>query len=252
MPATAATVVDAAAHFQAHGWLDLGQVLSAAEVARWSELFDSTQREFPTCWRMHGGPDTTLTADPLVTTPEFDALVRHPRILAAASAALGATARFWETSIRWIAAMGGRSHPDGWHMDFPGGQGYRMAQAMIYLTDTDESTPCLAVTPRGRGEAVLTWAEEDRRHPHVECLGRAGSVWLFDPTCYHTARYRGNVVRKSMQTYFCTAETPMEPQNSPHCVVPRRFWDGSDPAAAEFYRFAPLGLRTRLMREALG
>jgi hypothetical protein len=42
----------------------------------------------------------------------------------------------------------------------------------------------------------------------------------------------------------------MDPPSSPHCVVPRRLWDGSDPEAAEFYRLAPLGQRTLLMRGA--
>jgi hypothetical protein len=247
-----ATALDHAAHYRAHGWIDLGRILGDEEVGRFAEHFDRNRRDFPTWWRTHGNPETTLTADPLVTTPEFDALVRHPRIVAAVSAALGGTARFWEVSLRHIGPMGGRALADGWHRDFAVDQGFAVAQAMVYLTDTDAATSCLAVVPRGEHEPPLDrWVEEDRRHRHLECVGRAGTVWIFNPLCWHTARYRGDAERKSVQTYYRIAERPMALANSPHCVVPRRFWDGSDREAAEFYRFAPEGQRTAMMGSAL-
>jgi hypothetical protein len=234
--------------YRADGCVSLGQVLDHAEVRRWTQLFDANRSVHSTSWRMHGAGACSLSADVLATAPAFDGLVRHPAVLPVVAGLLGGPACFWETSLRHVAALSGPDLPDSWHRDSEAREHW--LQAMVLLTEVAADCHCLAVVPRAHGAAVQPLAEERLLRPEVECLGAPGTVWLFNPDCWHTVRLRGRRERKSLQTYYCLAERPLGTACSAHCVVPRQLWMGADPSARDFYRLAPLGQRTRLMAES--
>jgi ectoine hydroxylase-related dioxygenase (phytanoyl-CoA dioxygenase family) len=248
-PAPACPALDrVVADFRADGCACLGPVLTAAEVAVWRERFARDRQRYGVCWRI-AGPDITNNVDILATMPEIDALIRHPRILAALRALLGAEPLFWETSARHLPGLGGSTHPDGWHRDF-GGRATAV-QAMFLLTDVTPRTHCLKLVPRALSAPVGSFEQESAARGQCECHGPAGSVWLVDPNCWHSACQRGEAERVSLHTYYCTAEHLALPEPaSPHSIVPAALWRDGDAAARAFYALAPQGLRTALMAKA--
>ena len=65
--------------FARDGFVNLGRVLAPSEVARFGDLFETDRRKFPYFWHPRLPPQANY--DALITTPAFDGLIRHPKIL---------------------------------------------------------------------------------------------------------------------------------------------------------------------------
>jgi hypothetical protein len=235
--------------FRADGCAFLGQVLAPAEVEEWRRRFAEDRERHRVCWRF-AGADIVNNVDILVSMPEIDGLIRHPRILAALRAIMGSEPRFWETSARHLAPLGARTHPAHWHRDF--GPRETVIQAFFLFTDVTPDTHCLTIVPRALDAPLRPFDAEFAERGERECLGPAGSVWLFDPNCFHTARQRGDAERTTLHTYYGCEARPITPVASGWSTVPARLWRDGDDAARAFYEFAPHGMRTAMMAAAFG
>ena len=89
----------------ATGLLDLGRVLDDAEVGTYQRLFEANRAQHKAWWRrvyafQHANYDAVFTQN------EWDALVRHPKILPLVEALMGAGVCLGENSLREMAPTG--------------------------------------------------------------------------------------------------------------------------------------------------
>jgi hypothetical protein len=150
--------------FARDGFVSLGRILAGRELAGWADAFDRDMREHGgTCWA-EGGVQR-VNYDVLLSSPHFDRLVRHPRILAALAQLMEGPPALAEVSLRYMAP-GGSRHQD-WHRDHPHAErrrhrcGYFVL--MLYLTDVNDESPCLSVSPESAQEPALPAPEQLRR-----------------------------------------------------------------------------------------
>ena len=67
--------------FREHGYLTLGKILTTEEIAYYTALFDRDWAEAHDRW--YSAPDhQVINCDALVSSPEIDGLIRHPKIIA--------------------------------------------------------------------------------------------------------------------------------------------------------------------------
>ena len=66
--------------FKEKGYLDLGKLLSDAEVARFAGLFDRDRSRFGRFWKSNVIWQSSHCHQ-LLTAPEFDEIIRHPTVL---------------------------------------------------------------------------------------------------------------------------------------------------------------------------
>ena len=157
--------------FKENGYASLGKILSDDEVGRFVDLFDRDRRDFGRFWTGTGIWQTE-NLHALLTTPEFDELVRHPAVMEALQALMGDEVCFSEIGIRYMGPYAGEPLPamrswEGqvgyrWHRD--GGTRYiwpehplRMgnAQVIVYLADVDETTHAFAISPEATDDELL-------------------------------------------------------------------------------------------------
>ena len=67
--------------FAAKGFLNLGPVLDQDETAYFEAMFDDDRRRHPCFWHAYGHHQYA-NYDALVTSPQFDELIRHPAFAA--------------------------------------------------------------------------------------------------------------------------------------------------------------------------
>ena len=103
--------------FAEHGYLELGKLLSDEEVQRYLELYERDRAGNQCCWHrtpgLTGLADTSSTPshmsinlDVLVSSPEFDALIRHPEVLALVAALIDGPICFSRSSsATWCPTM---------------------------------------------------------------------------------------------------------------------------------------------------
>ena len=78
--------------FKEHGYLVI-QVLSEDEVGRFVDIFERERRDFGRFWTETGIWQTQYCQS-LMTAPEFDEIIRHPKIIGAAAGLDGRRAQF--------------------------------------------------------------------------------------------------------------------------------------------------------------
>ena len=66
--------------FQDHGYVSLGKILTNQELEFYSEIFEPDWSEAKDFWREFGHHQT-INCDVLVSSPEVDGIIRHPRII---------------------------------------------------------------------------------------------------------------------------------------------------------------------------
>ena len=82
-------------HFAEHGYVVFEDLFEAEELHSFVEWFDRDRRE--SNWRWHSyGHHQTVNYDVLVTTLQFDRVIRHPKIMAAVEALMGGPTCFGE------------------------------------------------------------------------------------------------------------------------------------------------------------
>lgn len=192
--------------FKTDGFLNLGRVLSDAEVARFSSLFDADREKYPYMWHDYGYHQQA-NYEALISSPEFDGLIRHPALYPKIEALFGGPICFGEIGLRRMHRYDGEPH-QAWHRD----RGYWFEhplrldymQLMVYLTDVDETTHCFSISPEDISDQPLKTAKEQlQRRTGVDLHGPAGTCALFNVALFHTATTRPTQTeRKTVQIYY--------------------------------------------------
>lgn len=135
--------------FAANGYLNLGQVLDNDDVQYFRDLFDGDMEKYPYFWHRYGHHQHT-NYEALITSPQFDELIRHPKIYPTIEGLMGGPLCFGEIGLRLMRAYDGPLH-QGWHRDrrhwdeHPFRMDY--IQLMVYLSDVNEGTHCFSLSP---------------------------------------------------------------------------------------------------------
>ena len=277
--------------FAAHSYcvLEVGSTdgLTAVEAQHWARLFDVdratpgwqvAQQELSSTSRGPGGGDITafgwtdkggtreqmVNGDVLLTSPVFDGLIRHPKIIAAVERLMGGRCALAETCLRHMMPFDGREHEpyQRWHRDGPLGDGKGWSgqpprrfraeyiQAMVLLSDTDESTHCFSLSPEPCDGEVLpsdpseTGGMQVAQRGALDMHGPTGTVVLLNLSTLHTATARITTKeRKTLQTYYGHAGGRTLSQFT--CVPPGLWRDHADEACRAFYSGLPLNDKSR-------
>ncbi|MBV7335081.1 phytanoyl-CoA dioxygenase family protein [Chloroflexi bacterium TSY] len=238
--------------FAQYGYLNLGQVLDAADLKYFHDLFDADREKFPYFWRPYDHHQQA-NYDALITTPKFDELIRHPKILPTVEALMGGPVCFGEIGLRWMGPYDGEFH-QGWHRDKPHWPEHPLRmdyiQLMVYFTDVDESTHCISFSPESIDQGILKDNQAQLARGGVHDLhGPAGTCALFNVSVLHTATTRPTkVIRKTAQIYYGHREhAPLANDSG----IPATFWrDHPDEETRGFY--GVLNERTRTYMAAFG
>ena len=223
--------------FKSNGYISLGKILSDVEVKQFIDIYDRDRAEVGHHWYQVGAHQT-LNCDALVTSPEFDDIIRHPEVMVPLRTLMGNEPCFSEICIRHMAPYDGELHR-GWHRDglkhwleHPLRIGFM--QLMLYLTDVDEATHCFSISPESMGEAILDTEPQLQRSGIVDLHGPAGTGILFNIGVLHTATVRPTEKeRKTVQVYY---GHPYRPYLSEDSLIPVDLWrDHPDPQVRAFY-----------------
>ena len=222
--------------FEQHGYINLGKVLGDAEVERWVGVFDRDRAETGYCWRAYAHHQT-INCDGLVTSPELDELIRHPRVLDPIEELMGNPVCFSEICLRHMARYEGEP-AQSWHRDrshwaeHPLRMGY--IQLMLYLSDVDQSTHCFSLSPESIHDPELDREEQLARGGVADLHGVAGTAALFNIAVLHTATVRvTEAERKTVQVYYGHRHRPHLSDDS---AIPASLWrDSEDPETRGFY-----------------
>jgi hypothetical protein len=204
-PASTAAMVE---HFASHGFAHLGTqadpLLSAVELARFTELFDES-RENGEFWEGYYDYQTR-NCEPLRSNIAWDELLRHPKIVAGAEAILGGPVALGEACLRYMPPQTSQSM-QRWHRDTPHAlrRPHRcgFVHLMLYLSDVDGSSPCWSISPEASNEPVLNTPEQLKRGGVYDLHGPAGTAAFFNLSVLHAATVRPcERGRKSVQVYY--------------------------------------------------
>ena len=182
--------------FARDGFVNLGRVLAPSEVARFGDLFETDRRKFPYFWHPYGYHQQA-NYDALITTPAFDGLIRHPKILPVVESLMGGDVCFGEIGLRRMPAYDGAPHQQ-WHRDRAHLAGHPLRldymQLMVYLTDVDATTHCFSLSPESVDEPVLSDNAAQLRRGVYDLHGPAGhlrAVQRRHPAHRHDAPHHG-------------------------------------------------------------
>jgi len=234
------------------GIANLGQILQNEELTAWRDIFDADRSQFPYFWR-HYGHHQNANYDALITTPQFDELIRHPRILPVIEDLMGGPVCFGEIGLRYMPPYDGKLHRS-WHRDKPHRPDHPLRmdyiQLMVYLTDVDESTHCISFSPESIDQPVLKDQQSQLDRGGIYDLhGPAGTCALFNVAALHTATTRPTTSeRKTVQIYYGHRDRAPLANDS---GIPATLWrDHPDAETRAFY--GVLNQRTKLYMAAFG
>lgn len=237
--------------FKANGYLLLETALTDSELTRFVALYDRDRAERRYNWRLIG-PDEhqTCNCDPLITSPEIDEWLRHPRLVEPIEAILGEPICVSEVCFRHMAPRD-REPVQSWHRDSPHDLSHPLrtgfVHAMIYLSDVHEGTHCFSLSPEAVSDPILDTAAQLAARGSIDFHGPAGTVVLFNLSVLHTATVRRTELeRKTLQTYYGRRSGPVL---SHYSTFPAKLWrDHPDPDVRGFY--GNLNEKSRLYAEA--
>ena len=197
--------------FKQNGYLPLGNILTQAELAYFTQAFDRDHTQFADHWH-RVGHHQTVNGDVLVTSPDFDQVIRHPKVMAPLQNLMSGPICFSEISLRHMSAYDGELHRS-WHRDrghwFSHPLRTDYLQLMVYLTDVDEITHCFSISPESAAEEILDRGSQLQRGGMVDLYGSAGTCVLFNVAVLHTATTRPTTAaRKSIQVYYGHTNRP--------------------------------------------
>ncbi len=234
------------------GIANLGQILQNEELTAWRDIFDADRKQFPYFWRAYGHHQNA-NYDALITTPRFDELIRHPRILPVIEDLMGGPVCFGEIGLRYMPPYDGQLHRS-WHRDKPHRPDHPLRmdyiQLMVYLTDVDESTHCISFSPESIDQPVLKDQQSQLDRGGIYDLhGPAGTCALFNVAALHTATTRPTTSeRKTVQIYYGHRDRAPLANDS---GIPATLWrDHPDAETRAFY--GVLNQRTKLYMAAFG
>ena len=248
----ALTVVDLD-FFKQNGYVSLGQPFTSEEVGRFVELYDRDRSETGYFWRpiVFDGHQS-VNCEPLISSPEFDGLIRHSALIDAIETIFEGPSCLAEACLRHMAPHEGDPveawHRDRSHMtDRPYRCGY--LHMMLYLSDVNEDTHCFSISPEPYDGPILDIEEQVEQRGGVPLHGPAGTVILFNLSVVHAATVRKTPhERKSVQVYYGHRDGPVLSQFT---TIPTGLWrDHPDPEVRGFYSL--LNTRSRKFAEAFG
>jgi hypothetical protein len=222
--------------FRQHGYLDLGKVLSDAEVARFVEFYDRDRSECAYLWRPLGAHQT-INCEALMSWREIDEIIRHFKIVAPMQELMGGPLTFEEVCVRHMGPYEGEVSRS-FHRDRPHWDEHALRldyiQAMVYLSDVNADTHCFSLSPESIDEEVLDKEQQIERGGIFDFHGAAGSVAIFNISVLHTATVRPTQQeRKTIQTYYGHPERSFLSNDS---TIPARLWrDAEDEVVRAFY-----------------
>ena len=222
--------------FRKNGYLVITGLLKKEVVASVLEMYERDRREYPQMWVPYGSQ--TVNCDSLLTSPDFDSIIRHPGVLREVEDLMGGSPCLGEICIRHMAPYTGESPKRGWHRDKPHWVEHPLRmdfiQLMLYLTDVHEGTHCFSISPESADEKLLDRDAQLERGGIVDFHGPIGTLILFNVSNFHTATVREtHQERKSVQIYYGHRHRPYL---SNCTVVPESLWrDHPDPEARAFY-----------------
>lgn len=227
-------------------------MLPDEEVEHFVQMFDRDRKEFPYFWHPYGHHQHA-NYEALITSPKFDELIRHPRLYTQIRDLFGGDIAFGEIGLRYMGPYEGKVHQQ-WHRD----RGYFLEhplrmdymQLIVYLTDVDDSTHCLSISPESVDDQPLKDMNAQlKRGGKYDICGPAGTCALFNVALAHTATTRPTeAIRKSVQIYYGHRNRAPLANDS---AIPATFWrDHADPETRAFYGL--LNERTRILNRAFG
>lgn len=238
--------------FAQNGFVNLGQLLDATEVAYFHDLFEQDRKTHPYFWHPYGHHQHA-NYDALITTPKFDELIRHPKIMPTIEELMGGPTCFGEIGLRWMGPYTGQFH-QSWHRDKPHWPEHPLRmdyiQLMVYLSDVNENTHCFSISPEALDQPILKEKDAQLARGGVYDLhGPAGTCALFNVSVLHTATTRPTqAIRKTVQIYYGHRQRPYLANDS---AIPATLWrDHPDAETRGFY--GVLNQRTRTMMAAFG
>ncbi|MDE2705818.1 MAG: phytanoyl-CoA dioxygenase family protein [Gemmatimonadetes bacterium] len=239
--------------FRRNGYVALGQLFSDQDAARLRQGFDEDRATWGRAfWRPLESAYQTVNCDPLITWPAVEEIIRHPPILDAVEALLGAPICLSEACLRHMAPYEGEGWRR-WHRDRPHWQQHPLrtqyVHALVYLADVDETTHCFSLSPEAADAPILDQEDQLARGGIIDLHGPAGTVVLFNLSVLHTATIRPTQrERKSVQIYYGRRD---QPHLSNYTTLPARLWrDHSDPEVRAFY--SVLNPKSRAFAAAFG
>ena len=126
-----------AAAFARQGFVDLGVVLKGPELTRFQNLYQHDRQAFSFFWHPYGHHQHA-NYEALLTTPQFDELIRHPRIYPIIEELMGGPLCFGEIGLRSMCEYDGAFH-QGWHRDKPHWMEHPLRMDYICLLYTSPS-----------------------------------------------------------------------------------------------------------------
>ena len=238
--------------FRDNGFVNLGKLLTDEEVVYFDGLFDADRQTYSYFWHSYGHHQRA-NYDALLTTPQFDELIRHPRIFPIIEELMGGALCFGEIGLRSMGEYEGAFH-QGWHRDKPHWMEHPLRmdyiQLITYFADVDENTHCFSISPESLDDPVLDNHDQQIERGGVYDLhGPAGTCALFNVAVRHTATTRPTrVERRTAQIYYGHRDRPPLANDS---GIPATLWrDNKDPETRAFY--GVLNERTRVYARAFG
>ena len=178
--------------FKENGYVSLGKILSDAEVEHFVNVFDRDRTDVEDHW-YRIGLHQTVNCDALLTSPEFDNVIRHPAVMDCLRTLMGNDPCFSEICIRHMAPYDGELNR-GWHRDRPYWSEHPLRigfmQLMLYLSDVDETTHCFSLSPESMEDEILDTDAQLERGGIADLYGPAGTGILFNIGVLHTATTR--------------------------------------------------------------
>ena len=236
--------------FKEHGYLVLGKILSDDEVTRFLEIYERQRRDFGRFWKETGIWQSNY-CQPLLTAPEFDEIIRHPKVMEPMRALMGGEACFGQICLdhmgpyegepvpgmtTWDGPVGRRWHRDGGHglmwPEHPMRIGYMRQH--LYLTDVSDTTHSFAISPESIDQEILNKEAQVERGGIHDLFAPAGTAILFNISCLHTVCIRPTQAeRKCVGIYYGHRHREY---HSDHTLIPTSLWrDHPDEEVRGFY-----------------
>ena len=225
-------------------------MLDGPELVRFQAMFDHDLKTLPYFWHKYGYWQYA-NYEALISSPDFDDLIRHPKIYPRIEALMGDPLCFGEIGLRLMNPYQGEMHQD-WHRDRTHWLEHPLrldyVQLMVYLTDVNEEDHCISLSPESVNDPIPVNKEAQleiggQYHLH----GPAGTCALFNASVLHTATTRPSEnERRTVQIYYGHRNRPPLANDS---TIPPALWrDSEDEETRGFY--GVLNERSRLYLKA--
>ena len=226
-------------HFQENGFVILEEALTPDEIKYYVDLFDQDRQKWgdlAVLWHPFGEYQTR-NCHALVSSPEFDKLLRHENILPVIEFLMGGKTCFSELCLRHMTPYNGEPN-QSFHRDRPHWEEHPLRmdyiQLMVYLTNVNQETHCFSISPESVNAPILDTVNQLDRNGIVDCHGVAGTVVLFNNAVLHTATVRVTKhERKTVQAYYGHRSRPFLSNCS---IIPPKFcYYHPDQETRDFY-----------------